>query len=123
MEKERAAMVEVAKQQAKEQKDVLDRRTSEVVAQVTKRAYQGMDEQVMRIVNTVRTKHYLEASFYAFVGVMVVMTSSWYAAWFSRGQVEADTIWGDIERWNGDHVRECIKAKKSTCNIHIEVPE
>ena len=123
LEKERAAMVEAAQQQAEEQKAVLEKKASVVLATVVERAQQGMDNQVQRLLKVMRPKHYAEAAFYGFLAVAVVSASSWMMAWRARGLAEQATVWGDIERWNRDHLQACIEAQQTTCNIHIEVPE
>ena len=79
-----------------------------------------MDEEVQHIVKVVRTKHYLEASCYAFLAVAAVATTSWLTAWVSRGRAEEATVWGDIERRNGALLQGCIEASQTTCTIQID---
>ena len=123
LEQERLAMVEAAQQQAEEQKAVLEKKASVVLATVVERAQQGMDKEVQRLLKVMRPKHYAEAAVYGCLAVALVSSASWMIAWRARGIAEEATVWGDIERWNRDHIQACIEAQQTTCSIHIEVPE
>ena len=80
-------------------------------------------DQVATIAKQMRQVHYWETVFWA-CGVAVALVSlSSMGGWQMRGLSEQNSFWGDVQRWNKDHVRECIKAEQTTCNIHIEVPD
>ena len=127
MADERAEMAQQAQELAEQQKAVITAHTKDLIAQAVVANQERADKQVKQIMQGVRWKHYIEVGIYAF-GLSTLMMGgvgwmAWTAAWESRGNVEASSTWGDLERWNGDHLRECIKAGQTTCNIHIEVPQ
>lgn len=124
---ERAEMAQQAEALAEHQKEVIAAHTKDLIAQAVVANQERADTQVKQIMNGVRWKHYIEVGAYAF-GISTVLMGgvgwmAWTAAWESRGNAEASSTWGDLERWNQDHLRECVKAEQTTCNIHIEVPQ
>jgi Fe2+ transport system protein B len=123
MTEERSAITQQAQDLAEQQKQVIQAKTTELISQGVAASLQRAEAQVNTIVATVKRKHYVEAVAYACLFASALMLTSWTTAWVSRGRAENSSTWGDIERWNQDHLRECIKEKKNTCNIHIEVPE
>ena len=119
---ERSALVETAQRQVQEQKVLLEKRAADSVATIVERAQQGMDKEVRRIMKVVRPKHYAESVIWVVLAVALMSSVSWLSAWVSRGRAEEATQWGDIERWNQEHLKACIEAGETTCNFHIEVP-
>ncbi len=79
--------------------------------------------QVKDISKGLRKAYYLEAAGFACACAAGLMLTSWTMAWVSRGRAENNSVWGDIERWNGDELQACVNAKTPTCNFHIKVPE
>ena len=79
--------------------------------------------QVKDISKGLRKAYYLEAAGFACTCAAVLMFTSWTMAWISRGRAENDSVWGDIERWNGDELQACVNANLPTCNFHIKVPK
>ena len=71
---------------------------------------------------SIRRKHYVEVGLYAIAAALMLTSTSWTAAWITRGVSESNSVWGDIERWNQDHLQACVEAQMTTCNFHIEVP-
>jgi hypothetical protein len=123
MTEERSAMAQQAQDLAEHQKQVIQTRTTELISQGVAASLQRAETQVNTIVATVKRKHYTEAVYVACGLAALLMVSSWGVGWMSRGITDKNSTWGDIQRWNQDHLRECIKEKKNTCNIHIEVPD
>ena len=78
---------------------------------------------VSAIAKQMRQVHYWETVFWACGVAGALVSMSWFGGWQMRGLAEQNSFWGDVERWNKDHVRECIKVKETTCYIHIEVPD
>jgi Fe2+ transport system protein B len=123
MTEERSAMAQQAQDLAEQQKQVIQAKTTELISQGVAASLQRAEAQVNTIVAVVKRKHYTEAAYLACFAAVLLMASSWGFGWISRGITDKNSTWGDIQRWNQDHLRECIKKKTNTCNIHIEVPE
>lgn len=122
-ERERKEMAQQAHALAEEQKAVIADYTKELIVEGVVASRKHADERVDAIVRGVRRKHYVEASFYAIFAALLLAGTSWLGAWMMRGVAEKNSVWGDIERWNQDHLKACVEAKATTCNFHIEVPQ
>lgn len=123
MAAERQAMQKQATAAAEQQKQVMEAYTKELILEVVAEDQQRARAQVKEIVSTVRRKHYVEAGFWAVAAAALMSVSVGTMAWVARGVAEDNSVWGDIERWNGDHLQACIEAQQTTCNFHIEVPD
>ena len=104
---------------AEEQKQVIEAHTKDLIAQGIVANQRRSESQVKEIVSAVRRKHYVEVGLYAIAAALMLTSISWMAAWVT---VEGNSDWGDIERWNKDHLQACVEAQMTTCNFHIEVP-
>lgn len=80
-------------------------------------------EQIDEALKDVRKKHYVEAIASACACGAALMLTSWTTAWVSRGRMEDNTYWADIERWNQQELQACVNAGLPTCNFHIRVPQ
>ena len=117
---------EIAKQAhalAEEQKQVIAAHTKDLIAEGVVANRQRADTQVKEIVSAIRRKHYVEVGLYAIAAALMLTSTSWFGAWVTRGVSESNSVWGDIERWNQDHLQACVEAQMTTCNFHIEVPQ
>ena len=121
-ERERKEMAQQAHALAEEQKQVIAAHTKDLIVEGVVASRQQADAQVNEIVRTVRRKHYVEAGLYAVAVALLLTTTSWTAAWMMRGMAEKNSVWGDIERWNQDHLEACVEAQVTRCEFHIEVP-
>lgn len=79
--------------------------------------------QVKDISKGLRKAYYLEAAGFACACAAALMLTSWSMAWISRGRAENNSVWGDIERWNGDELQACVDANLPTCDFHIKMPK
>ena len=119
---QQAMMVRLARA-TKRQIEVLEAKAVQLSAQGFAASRTQAKDLVTAIAKQMRQVHYWETVFWA-CGVAGVMVSlSWFRGWQVRGLADHNSFWGDVQRWNRDHVRECIKAEQTTCNIHIEVPD
>lgn len=123
MADERAAMAQQAQDLAEHQKQVLEKHTTDLIAQGVIAQQRRAESQVKEIVSAARGKHYWEAVAIACLAAALLMSSAWMAGWVSRGRAENSSVWGDIERWNQDPLKACIDANTTTCNFHIQVPQ
>lgn len=123
MEDERVAMAQQAQDLAEHQKQVLEKHTKDLIAEGVIAHQRRAESQVKDIVNAARGKHYWEATAIACLAAALLMSSAWMIGWVSRGRAEDSSVWGDIERWNHDHLKACIDANTTTCNFHIQVPQ
>ena len=123
MADERAAMAQQAQELAQHQKQVLEKHTKDLIAEGIIANQRRAASQVKEIVNAARSKHYWEAGAMACLAAALLMSSAWMIGWVSRGRAENSSVWGDIERWNQDHLKACIEATTTTCNFHIKPPE
>lgn len=80
-------------------------------------------EQVEQAMKDVRKKHYVEAISIACGLSAALLFAGWTTAWISRGRMEDNTYWADIERWNQQELQACVDADLPTCNFHIRMPE
>ena len=123
MADERAAMAQQAQELAQHQKQVLEKHTKDLIAEGIVANQRRAESQVREIVNAARSKHYWEAGAIACLAAALLMSSAWMIGWVSRGRAENSSVWGDIERWNQEHLKACIDANTTTCNFHIQVPQ
>lgn len=123
MATERQEMAKLAQQLSEQLQQETRAQTKAVIAEGVVATRERANKQVKEIVAGVRRKHYLEVGLYAIAMAALLVGTSWMMAWVTRGQVEQNSVWGDIERWNKDHLRECVNVGATTCNFHIEVPE
>ena len=123
MADERAAMAQQAQALAQHQKQVLEKHTKDLIAEGIVANQRRAESQVKEIVNAARSKHYWEAGAMACLAAALLMSSAWMIGWVSRGRAENSSVWGDMERWNQDHLKACIEANTTTCNFHIQVPQ
>ncbi|EDX82787.1 hypothetical protein S7335_1090 [Synechococcus sp. PCC 7335] len=105
--------------QAKE----LEVQAGKLAAHAIATAQANMQQQIKEFNKGIKWKHYLEAAGLACGCAALLMATSWTTAWVSRGRVENNTVWSDIERWNGDELQACLRARTPTCNFHIERPK
>ena len=108
---------------AKQQVAVLEAKASQLTAQGFAVSRTQAKEQVAVIAKQMRQVHYWETVFWACTAAVALVGVSGMGGWQMRGLADHNSFWGDVQRWNKDHVRECIKAEQNTCNIHIEVPD
>ena len=120
---EQQAMVVRLEGATKRQIDVLEAKASQLTAQGFAVSRTQAKDQVAAIAKQMRQVHYWETVFWACTAAVALVGVSVLGGWQMRGLAERNSFWGDVQRWNRDHVRECIKVKETTCNIHIEVPD
>ncbi|MEL7315181.1 MAG: DUF6753 family protein [Cyanobacteria bacterium J06559_3] len=120
---EQQAMVVRLEGATKRQIDVLEAKASQLTAEGFAVSRTQAKDQVAAIAKQMRQVHYWETVFWACGVAGALVSMAWFGGWQMRGLAEHNSFWGDVQRWNKDHVRECIKVKATTCNIHIEVPE
>ena len=123
MANERQAMAKLAQQLSEQLQQETSAQTKAVIAEGVVATRERANKQVKEIVAGVRGKHYIEVALYAIATAALLVGTSWSMAWVTRGRAEQNSVWGDIERWNRDHLRECVNVGATTCNFHIEVPE
>lgn len=109
--------------QALHQIDKLEAKATQLTAEGFAVSRTQAKEQVAAIAKQMRQVHYWETVFWACSAAVALVGISGLGGWQMRGLADQNSFWGDVQRWNRDHVRECIKAKTPTCNIHIEVPK
>ena len=107
----------------KRQIEVLEAKAVQLSAQGFAASRTQAKDLVTTIAKQMRQVHYWETVFWACGVAGVLVSMSWFSGWQMRGLADHNSFWGDVQRWNRDHVRECIKAEQTTCNIHIEVPD
>ena len=117
------AMVTGLEGAAKQQIDVLEAKAVQLTAEGFAVSRAQAKDQVAVIAKQMRQVHYWETIAYACGVAGALVSISWFGGWQMRGLADQNSFWGDVQRWNKDHVRECIKVKANTCNIHIEVPD
>ena len=120
---EQQAMVVRLEGATKRQIDVLEAKASQLTAQGFAVSRTQAKDQVTAIAKQMRQVHYWETVFWACSAAVALVSLSGISGWQMRGLADHNSFWGDVQRWNRDHVRECIKAEMNTCNIHIEVPD
>ena len=120
---EQQAMVVRLEGATKRQIEVLEAKASQLTAQGYAVSRTQAKDQVAVISKEMRQVHYWETMFWACGVAGALVSLSWFGGWQMRGLADHNSFWGDVQRWNKDHVRECIKAEMNTCNIHIEVPD
>ena len=120
---EQQAMVVRLEVATKRQVEVLEAKASQLTAQGFAVSRTQAKDQVAAISKEMREVHYWETVFWACTAAMLLVGVSGTSGWLMRGLADHNSFWGDVQRWNKDHVRECIKAEQNTCNIHIEVPD
>lgn len=120
---ERAAMAQRSLELTEQQKEIIEARTTEMIAKGITANQERADNQVKAIVKGVLPKHYTEVAIYAMCFAAVLVCSSWWIAWAARGLAENNSVWGDIERWNQDELQACQDVSEPTCSFHIEVPK
>ncbi|MEO1791238.1 MAG: DUF6753 family protein [Cyanobacteria bacterium J06629_19] len=120
---EQQAMVVKLEGATKRQIDVLEAKASQLTAEGFAVSRTQAKDQVAAIAKQMRQVHYWETVFWACGVAGALVSMSWFSGWQMRGLADHNSFWGDVQRWNRDHVRECIKAEQNTCNIHIEVPD
>ncbi|MEL6556437.1 MAG: DUF6753 family protein [Cyanobacteria bacterium J06621_11] len=120
---EQQAMVVKLEGATKRQIDVLEAKAVQLSAQGFAASRTQAKDLVSAIAKQMRQVHYWETVFWACTAAMLLVGVSGTSGWLMRGLAERNSFWGDVQRWNKDHVRECIKAEQNTCNIHIEVPD
>ena len=120
---EQQAMVGRLEEEAKRQIEVLEAKARKLTAEGFAVSRTQAKEQVAVIAKQMRQVHYWETLFWACGVACALVSLSWFGGWQMRGLAERNSFWGDIQRWNRDHVRECIKVEQTTCNIHIEIPD
>ena len=120
---ERKAVEQQAQALAEQQKQVIEAKTTELIAQGIASSQKQADKQVKAIVSGVRKKHYAEAVAIACLCAATLVFTSWTTAWVSRGRAEDSSRWGDLERWNQEELQACDAVGRATCNIHIKVPK
>ena len=109
--------------QASKQIDRLQAKAVELNAKGFAASRTQAKEQVAVTAKQMRQVHYWETVFWACSAAVTLVGLSGLGGWQMRGLADHNSFWGDVQRWNRDHVRECIKAEQTTCNIHIEVPD
>ncbi|MEL6162017.1 MAG: DUF6753 family protein [Cyanobacteria bacterium J06627_32] len=107
----------------KRQIEVLEAKAVQLSAQGFAASRTQAKDLVSAISKQMRQVHYWETVFWACGVAGVLVSLSWFSGWQMRGVADRNSFWSDVQRWNRDHVRECIKAEQTTCNIHIEVPD
>ena len=107
----------------KQQIEVLEAKAVQLSAQGFAASRTQAKDMVSVIAKQMRQVHYWETVFWACGVAGGLVSISWFSGWQMRGLADHNSFWGDVQRWNRDHVRECIKAEQTTCNIHIEVPD
>ncbi|MEL6159933.1 MAG: DUF6753 family protein [Cyanobacteria bacterium J06627_32] len=120
---EQQAMVVKLEGATKRQIDVLQAKASQLTAEGFAVSRTQAKDQVAAIAKQMRQVHYWETVFWACTAAVALVGVSGLGGWQMRGLADHNSFWGDVQRWNKDHVRECIKAEQNTCNIHIEVPD
>ena len=120
---EQQAMMVRLDRATKRQIEVLEAKAVQLSAQGFAASRTQAKDLVSAIAKQMRQVHYWETVFWACGVAGVLVSISWVSGWQMRGLADHNSFWGDVQRWNRDHVRECIKAEQNTCNIHIEVPD
>lgn len=120
---EQQAMVVRLEGATKRQIDVLEAKATQLTAEGFAVSRTQAKDQVAAIAKQMRQVHYWETVFWACTAAVALVGVSGLGGWQMRGLADHNSFWGDVQRWNRDHVRECIKAEQNTCNIHIEVPD
>ncbi len=129
LQEERSALVlehqsvtQQVKDEVQQQVKLLDAKAMELTAKGFAISRQQATEQVQMISQQLREVYQWEAMRGACVAVLVLFIAAWAGGWFTRGIADKNSLWGDVERWNRDHLKACIQAKQTTCNFHIQVP-
>ena len=117
------AFVTQLEQATQQQLAVLEKKAVALTAEGFAVSRAQAKEQVAVIAKQMRQMHYWESVAYACGIAGALVSLSWFGGWQMRGIAERNSFWGDVQRWNQDHVRECIKVEATTCNIHIEIPD
>lgn len=106
-----------------EQIELLESKAKQLTAEGFAISRTQAQEQVAVIAQQLRQVHYWQTVLWACGVVLALVGVAAWGGWFTRGLVDQNSLWGDLQRWNRDHLRECIKKKTNTCNIHMEVPK
>lgn len=128
------AECEKIRQQAGTQAELLDRvhqqqveklqaETQKLTVECMAIAQERATEQMKEVTQRRRWAHYLEAFGFVCLTAALLSSTSWFLGWRSRGYTERESIWTDIERWNGDELKACQQAKTGICEFQIEIPE
>ena len=120
---EQQAMIVQLDGATKRQIEVLEAKAVQLSAQGFAASRTQAKDLVTAIAKQMRQVHYWETVFWACSAAVLLVGLSGIGGWQMRGLADHNSFWGDVQRWNRDHVRECIKAEQTTCNIHIEVPD
>ena len=118
MADERAAMAKLAAEMTKQQKEVLEARTKELIVLATKTNQERADTQVKSIVASAKAAHYWQSISWAFGSAIGLVCLTLLVA----GWVERYSTWGSFERWNKEPLQLCREAGSITCNFYIEEP-
>jgi hypothetical protein len=120
---EQQAMIGRLEGATKRQLEVLEAKAEQLSAQGFAASRTQAKDLVTAIAQQMRQVHYWETVFWACSAAVALVGLSGIGGWQMRGLADHNSFWSDVRRWNRDHVRECLKAKQNTCNIHIEVPD
>jgi hypothetical protein len=107
----------------KQQIAVLEAKATQLTAEGFAVSRTQAKDHVAELSKQMRQVHYWETVFWACSAAVALVGVSGLGGWQMRGLADHNSLWGDLQRWNKDHVRECLKVKANTCSIHIEVPE
>ena len=123
MADERDEMLKLSQALTEQQKQVLETQTRNLLAEGVTRWKEMVIKQVDDIIKRIRIKHYWQVAAGACALALALGGFSWHSGWVSSDRAQAASTWGDLQRWNQDHVQACLDARTPTCNIHMEVPE
>lgn len=123
MAEQRAAMGLTVQQITEQQKQVIEAETTLIISQGVAGWAKRAEQEVQQAIKSVRRKHYWESVPLACIAVTILCSVVWLGSSTSTSRAQAASTWGDIERWNQDTYQACVAAKKTTCNIHIQLPK
>ena len=120
---EQQAMIVRLEGATKRQIEMLETKAEQLSAQGFAASRTQAKDLVSAIAKQMRQVHYWETVFWACGAALILVSLSAMGGWRARGLADQNSIWGDLQRWNQDHLQACLDAKTPTCNIHIEVPD
>ena len=110
-------------QAAKEQSKVLEAESRMMLANLGQQARDEGKKQFQVLNRQLRRAHFWELFIYAGLMAIALWFIGWLGGWTARAHTQQTDIWSDIKRWNKPELKACLKAKVTTCNFHIQVPE
>lgn len=120
---ERLEMAKALKEAAAQQEGVLQKRATVLLAELGKQARTEGKVQVEVLAQQMRAAHFWEVFAYACGAMTTWGVIAWMGGWLAHAHVQRTDVWSDIRRWNGDELKACTEAMKTTCNFHTQPPQ